>query len=215
MLDSVSQVTSVPWLLECVQPTGMKWGSLIAGDATIHGIPQNLVGIALLVEGRSDCLRLVFGRWDRYEYLGWEDDFTVTVGNSKAEYLIPSSSRLMDGHSVIVKTTADVVPRPLQSSRSIPRILWNISPTIEKRPSHAVRRLMRNIRFINDFVQCTSLYLVVGDEASRREVQESGIPNFIEAYDALIPGSFKADMMRYYLLYRYGGVYADDKSTLS
>jgi len=30
-----------------------------------------------------------------------------------------------------------------------------------------------------------------------------------EAYDALIPGAFKADLFRYCVLFIYGGVYAD------
>ena len=34
-------------------------------------------------------------------------------------------------------------------------------------------------------------------------------PQVKEAYDALIPGAFKADLFRYCVLFIYGGVYAD------
>lgn len=34
-------------------------------------------------------------------------------------------------------------------------------------------------------------------------------PEVKEAYDALIPGAFKADLFRYCVLFVYGGVYAD------
>jgi hypothetical protein len=39
-------------------------------------------------------------------------------------------------------------------------------------------------------------------------------PNYLEAYDQLLPKAFKADFWRYAVLYKYGGVYADSKMTL-
>ena len=204
-------------LIRNVKPTGSKWGRRIA-DVGITGIPKNLVGMVLITHDSQLCL--VFGRWDREEYLGWEQDFTVSLSFSDGrtrDLTIPSSSRLEDGHSFTVKLFDDekVSPRVSQVGRSIPRILWNIStPAIEKRDSHEVRRLLRNIRFMTDFIQCTSLYIVLDEEACQREIDCSGIKDFAEAYHLLRPGSYKADLMRYFVLYRYGGVYVDDKSTI-
>lgn len=39
-------------------------------------------------------------------------------------------------------------------------------------------------------------------------------PRILTAYDALLPGAFKADLWRVVMLYHHGGVYADDKLTL-
>ena len=38
-------------------------------------------------------------------------------------------------------------------------------------------------------------------------------PQYLKAYQSLIPGAYKADLFRYLILYKYGGVYIDCKST--
>lgn len=38
-------------------------------------------------------------------------------------------------------------------------------------------------------------------------------PEYIEAYDKLIPGAYKADLFRYIILYKEGGVYIDCKAS--
>ena len=37
----------------------------------------------------------------------------------------------------------------------------------------------------------------------------------LEAYDTLLPGAYKADLWRYCILYKMGGIYMDIKYTLS
>lgn len=37
-------------------------------------------------------------------------------------------------------------------------------------------------------------------------------PNVLNSYDKLLPGAFKADLWRYCILYKYGGVYADSRT---
>lgn len=218
------KVLAVPWLRSSVVPTGQHWGRRIA-DVTMSNVPPNLVGMVMLVvddetkHPRTDQVRLVFNGWDREAYLGWAKDFHVVLTFPRGVQYdadVPSSSRLLDGHSVIIQVEPDVIvrERPQQAGRAIPRILFNVSQPLENKESHEVRRGIRNVRFITDIVQCTSMYVVVEDEACRREVEASTIPNFREAYEALIPGSYKADLVRYYLLYKYGGVYVDDKSTI-
>jgi hypothetical protein len=50
------------------------------------------------------------------------------------------------------------------------------------------------------------------DDADCREFLESNFPReVVYAYDALLPGSYKADLWRYCVLYKHGGVYLDVK----
>jgi hypothetical protein len=212
-IETYDKITEKPWLLDSVQTTGYHWGRRLA-DARMSLLPKFLLGIAVL--DKDNTIRLIFARWDKFASSGWEEDFEVKLALPNGEthdFTIPSSSKLADGHSY--NTQLHGIERQPQAGRLIPRVLWNIStPAIEKRASHEIRKLIRNVRFMTDFVQCTSLYVVMEDEACLAEIRESGIKDFAEAYNALIPGSYKADLMRYYVLWRYGGVYVDDKCTI-
>ena len=53
------------------------------------------------------------------------------------------------------------------------------------------------------------------DAKARRNFIKDNFPKkVLEAYDALIPGAYKADLWRYCVLYIHGGVYADIKLVL-
>lgn len=50
------------------------------------------------------------------------------------------------------------------------------------------------------------------DDADCREFIEANFPqDVVEAYDTLIPGAYKADLWRYCILYKRGGIYIDHK----
>ena len=177
-----------PWLRDSILQTGSKWGRRIA-DVKMSRLPQNLLGLTLLVpsdenqpdsEPLTDCVKVVIYRWDRYDHLGWDKPFPVVLtfpGDRVFEVEIPQSYRLVDGHSVRVSISPDTIlrERPQQSARHIPRILFNLSAPLDKQLSHPVRRLLKNVRRMTDLLQCTSLYVVVEDEAGKREVGDSGI----------------------------------------
>ncbi len=220
-------VLSQPWLKSSVAPTGSVWGRRIA-DVVMSRLPQNLLGQVMMVpsdpknvdsEPLKDEVVVVIFRWDRFSHKGWDESFTVTLtfpDERIFEVEIPLSSRIADGHTVRVQLTSGTLlrERPRQVGRSIPRIIFNLSAPLHKQPSQPIRRLLKNVRRMTDLMQCTSLFLVIEDEAGRQEVESSGIPNFLEAYNSLLSGAYKADLLRYYLLYKYGGVYMDDKTFL-
>ena len=52
-------------------------------------------------------------------------------------------------------------------------------------------------------------YRFYSDKDARLFLQTHFPPEVLEAFDALIPGAFKADLFRYCVLFICGGVYAD------
>ena len=52
-------------------------------------------------------------------------------------------------------------------------------------------------------------YYLFGDEECREYLARYYAPEYLQAFDDLIPGAFKADFWRYAILYREGGVYID------
>jgi mannosyltransferase OCH1-like enzyme len=54
-------------------------------------------------------------------------------------------------------------------------------------------------------------YYLYNDQECRKFIEDNYDKSIVEAYDILIPGAFKADLWRYCVLYKYGGIYLDIK----
>lgn len=89
-------------------------------------------------------------------------------------------------------------------SRIIPRIVhqtWFEHVTLDKYPNMS--------RLIESWKQSGWEYKFYDDDAISEFLSVHFPPEVKEAYDAIIPGAFKADLFRYCALLIYGGVYAD------
>ena len=54
-------------------------------------------------------------------------------------------------------------------------------------------------------------YFLYDDDDCRQFIQENFEEDVLEAFDTLIPGAYKADLWRYCILYKKGGIYMDIK----
>ena len=54
-------------------------------------------------------------------------------------------------------------------------------------------------------------YYLFSDSDCRLFISKNFEPVVLNAYDRLIPGAYKADLWRYCILYKYGGIYLDIK----
>jgi mannosyltransferase OCH1-like enzyme len=71
-------------------------------------------------------------------------------------------------------------------------------------------RMLRNIESVRTNNPAFQYYFF-DDNDCERFIQENFEPAVLEAYRALVPGAFKADLWRYCVLYKWGGVYLDIK----
>ena len=94
-------------------------------------------------------------------------------------------------------------PASAQAKR-IPRIIhqtWFEDLSIERYPHLS--------RLQNSWKASGWHYNFYTDETARRYIQDHFPAPFVEAYDAVLPGAFKADFFRLLVLLREGGIYAD------
>lgn len=56
-------------------------------------------------------------------------------------------------------------------------------------------------------------YYLFDDDECREFIKNNFYIDFLNAYDNLIPGAYKADLWRYCILYKKGGIYLDVKYT--
>jgi len=91
-----------------------------------------------------------------------------------------------------------------ESKRLIPKLIhqtWKESVTKEKYPNMS--------RFIKSWKHKGWDHWFYDDEAAEKFISKHFPPQVKEAYDALLPPAFKADLFRYCVLFIHGGVYAD------
>lgn len=196
-----------------------------AVDVKISRFPHFLLGNVFSENTTGNKVFLMIYRWDRYSHLGWDKYFDLTLEfpeNDIYPIKVPPSYCLADGHTLEIplreNATTIVRPKPQDQNRIIPRFLWNLSAPMHKQANEERRNILKNNRAINICMQTPSFqYFVLEDDACEQELAENSIvefPNLIEAFRSLRAGAFKADLVRYWLLYKYGGVYIDDKSVL-
>ena len=96
-------------------------------------------------------------------------------------------------------------PSPtFQSETAIPKVIhqtWFEDVTLDRYPQLA--------RLQNSWRNTGWKYRLYTDETARAYIVDHFPSRFVDAFDALIPGAFKADLFRYLVLMREGGVYAD------
>jgi len=93
---------------------------------------------------------------------------------------------------------------PSTMSNMIPRIIhqtWYEEITFDRYPQLA--------RLQASWINSGWEYRFYTDETARRYIEENYPSRFLDSFDALIHGAYKADLFRYLVLLREGGVYAD------
>lgn len=107
-----------------------------------------------------------------------------------------------DTRNVVINVN---VNRTNNQKRGIPRIIhqtWFESLTASRYPH--LTRLQNSWMAANGWE-----YRFYDDDTARTYIQSHFPSRFVEAYDALLPGAFKADLFRLLVLLRDGGVYSD------
>ena len=90
-----------------------------------------------------------------------------------------------------------------KTNKSIPAILWKSGPKM----TDALKKHFEKLELVNHPYKVR----FIDDESSRDMVKSFGDSRVLNAYDTLVPGAYKADLLRYILLYKYGGVWSDIK----
>ncbi|KAL1515583.1 hypothetical protein AB1Y20_002203 [Prymnesium parvum] len=91
----------------------------------------------------------------------------------------------------------------------IPPVIWKTGPVEEASLLPHTRAYLRTLAQLNPGYSVHYF----SDRAARHFLDENfaHAPQILRAYDALIPGAFRADLFRYCLLWLRGGVYGDLK----
>ena len=109
-------------------------------------------------------------------------------------------------HRTIPKDDIDN-PMPIEQNgklEGIPRKIYQTHKKFEKLPKGMQQALQRTEKM---HPHCE--YAFYDNERCDQLIADHFPKRVVDAYNALVPGAYKADLFRYCLLYRYGGLYLD------
>ena len=98
-----------------------------------------------------------------------------------------------------------IIPKFKRSSNCIPKIIYKTGPI---KSNELPKDLLK---IFNDTIELNPDYKIqyFDDAMSRNFIKDNFSKHILDAYDNLIPGAYKADLFRYCILYKNGGVYSD------
>ena len=93
----------------------------------------------------------------------------------------------------------------LSQGNEIPKIIFKTGIDELNYINNDVRDLFRETIKLNPDFKIK----YYSDKGSREFIKNNYSKEILSAYDSLIPGAYKADLFRYCVLYKYGGIYSD------
>ena len=138
---------------------------------------------------------------------GWQEELFVTIQNDLGEYQHLRIQKNTEAHlNVPVNLYIPFRSKPERQFWKIPPFIFQTWKSGEKTDEmkQAISSFSSQAGYTHicwDDVECCNfLYSVFGDR-------------YAKAYSVLVPGAYRADFWRYCMLYKFGGVYADAKTT--
>ncbi len=185
-------------------------------DLLYTGLPSHSVIQSFIDEHDDTKLELHIRRWDRDYLSGWEGSYNLSMKDK-------DGNLIADNVFVPESTKANIIIKGVQCLRKPPvtkKFEGNIPMNFFQTSAHKFTDkpnysgIINNLHEINRLLQWNFDYKCLSDKEAISEIESSGDQKLVKAYHALISHSFKADVLRYYLLYKYGGIYMDDKALL-
>jgi hypothetical protein len=154
----------------------------------------------------SGCLRFTANRTDASG--GWPIGFRLQMLTSSNEIqMVDVRESTESSVDMILRLYVSLKSRPERSKWKIPQIIFQTWKEGLKTPEmEATIATFQN--------QSGYVYNCLTDAQCAAFLHQEFGERFYKAYKVLAPGAYRADFWRYCILYKYGGVYADAKTSL-
>jgi mannosyltransferase OCH1-like enzyme len=113
--------------------------------------------------------------------------------------------KLIYGDKKLIITYKDLLNIKFDKKDTIPKIIFRTGNlSLNSLPESFLQIYYKELLLNPNYVIC-----YFDDNDCKQSINDSNDDNLKFAYNNLIPTAFKADIWRYYILYKYGGVYID------
>ncbi len=155
-------------------------------------------------------IKIILRRLD--EESGWNNDLKIFLydNNSKNIKNIINIGSSNNNYKILFKKTKiKVIEDNYDYDQKIPKIIFQTG----------INNSFKNILHFNSIISFIELnpeytYIYYNDVTARKFLRKNFSEEINYCYDILVPGAYKADLLRYCLLYNKGGCYFDCKQIL-
>jgi Glycosyltransferase sugar-binding region containing DXD motif len=134
---------------------------------------------------------------------GWEDDLYVSINKATLVHIGPSKCVTK---AVEVHINFDIKPKPFDYAQKIPKIIFQTCSS-ERLAEPLMRLAIQSITLKNPEYD----YRYSTDAQCSQFLSDNFPPDVHRAWSMFAAGAFKADLWRYCILWKFGGVYIDCK----
>lgn len=154
-------------------------------------------------------IKIVIRRLD--EEYGWEDDFKIIIYDkfkkNRKELIHIEKSK--ENYKYLFIDTKIKIFKDEEYEQEIPKIIFQTG----------YNNRIKNVLHFNSIISFIELnpeyqFIYYNNINSRKFLRENFSDEINYSYDLLVPGAYKADLLRYCFLYHYGGCYFDCKQIL-
>lgn len=155
-------------------------------------------------------IKIIVRRLD--EETGWDNNILLNLydscDNTNRKEIINIGSSITNFKIIIKKSKLDINTE-IETIQKIPKIIIQTG----------LNNKFKNILHFNSIISFIEMnpeytYIYYNDIDGRKFLQQYFYDEINNAYNMLVPGAFKADLLRYCLLHYYGGCYFDCKQIL-
>jgi mannosyltransferase OCH1-like enzyme len=154
-------------------------------------------------------IKIIIRRLD--EEYGWDDDFDIIIFDKekKNRKEIIHINKSIENYKYLFLDTKIQIIHEEDYIQEIPKIIFQTG----------FNNRVKNILHFNSIISFIELnpeykYIYYNNINSRKFLRENFSDEINYSYDMLVPGAYKADLLRYCFLYHYGGCYFDCKQIL-
>lgn len=155
----------------------------------------------------SKC-KIIIRRLDKP--IGWISKFRIKIystTNNNHDILIINPN-ISNSQILTYSVKIELKPVNLNYSQIVPKIVVQTAETNDM-PLLKYNSIMTIVELNPEYK-----YMFFDQQKRRAFIKDNFSPDILEAYDLLIPGSYRADLFRYCFLYVNGGCYFDCKRIL-
>jgi len=140
---------------------------------------------------------------------GWTKNMYLDIKINNKEFLYFVGKNLENYLNIIIKTDEILEPVILDYEQKIPKVIYQTWKTYPNNISFGVELENTILSFKEKNPEYH--YKFFNDSECRDFIEENFTNDVLVTYDTLIPSAFKADLFRYCLIYKNGGIYVDLK----
>lgn len=156
----------------------------------------------------NNKIKIILRKFNKRSINGWNNELILKIydyedDNINENIMLGSCTR--DWKIINYKTKIKIIKKEYKKIK-IPKIIYQTYINNDYHNIYHYNAVQSLIEYNPDYI-----YRFFNDKECREFIKINFENRVLDTYDRLYPGAYKADLFRYLIIYKYGGIYIDNK----